>query len=208
MGLSVEKTGKTIQEAVDLALEELNAVQEMVDVEVLDEGSKGIFGLIGSKQARVRVTLIESNIDKGIKFLTDIFEKLNVEAHLDVFEDDASLLFKIKGDDIGIIIGRRGETLDALQYLVSLVVNKGEGSYKRVVLDMENYRQKREETLEKLANRLADKVIKYRKEITLESMNPYERRIIHSTLQNNNRIKTYSIGEEPNRKVVISLNIK
>jgi spoIIIJ-associated protein len=124
---------------------------------------------------------------------------------MEVNEDDESISIKVFGGDIGIIIGRRGETLDALQYLTSLVVNKGSDSYKRVVIDIENYRQKREETLVKLAARLAEKVIKYKKPVTLEPMNPYERRIIHSSLQNNKYVETYSTGEEPNRKVVITL---
>ncbi|MDF2523056.1 MAG: protein jag [Clostridiales bacterium] len=205
MAYSLEKSAKTVQDAVTLALEELNTDRNNVDIEVLDEGNKGIFGIIGNKMARVRVTLKESGGDKARYFLLDIFEKLKVSAELEVEEDEDSISLKVKGKDIGIIIGRRGETLDSLQYLCSLVVNKGKDSYKRVVIDIENYRQKREETLERLANRLAEKVVRYRKDITLESMNPYERRIIHSTLQNNRNIKTYSIGEEPNRKVVITL---
>jgi len=118
-------------------------------------------------------------------------------------EDTISL--KIEGDDIGIIIGRRGETLDALQYLTSLVVNRSKEGYKRIVIDVENYRKKREEILIRLANRLADRVIKYKKNITLEPMNPYERRVIHSCLQNHKYVETYSVGEEPNRKVIIAL---
>ena len=205
MAQSIEKSAKTVQEAITLALEELNTDKNNVDIEVLDEGTKGIFGIIGSKMARIRATLKETRGDKARKFLLDVFEKLKVNAELDVVEDDNYVLMKIKGKDIGIIIGRRGETLDSLQYLSSLVVNKGKENYKRVVIDIENYRQKREETLVKLASRLAEKVVRYRKDITLESMNPYERRIIHSTLQNNRSVRTYSIGEEPNRKVVITL---
>lgn len=205
MAQSVEKTAKSVQEAVDAALKELKAAREDVDIEILDEGNKGIFGLIGNKMARVRVTFRESGSDKARKFLISVFEKMKVNANIDVSEDEESLLLKISGKDIGIIIGRRGETLDSLQYLTSLVVNKDKEEYTRVVLDIENYRQKREETLIKLANRLADKVIRYKKNITLEPMNPYERRIIHSSLQNNRYIETYSIGDEPNRKVVITL---
>lgn len=205
MAYSIEKSAKTVQDAVILALEELNTDQENVDIEILDEGNKGIFGFLGNKMARVKVTLKESRGEKAKNFLLDIFEKLKVNAELDVEEDEESISLKVKGKDIGILIGRRGETLDSLQYLCSLVVNKGKDNYKRVVIDIENYRQKREETLERLANRLAEKVIRYRKDITLESMNPYERRIIHSSLQNNRSVRTYSIGEEPNRKVVITL---
>jgi spoIIIJ-associated protein len=205
MAYSVEKTAKTVQDAVDLALTELNAQEKDVEVEVIEEGIKGIFGLIGSKQARVKVTLKRSDGDKAKNFLLDVFAKMNVEADILVEEDDDSIMIKIQGDDIGILIGRRGETLDSLQYLTSLVINKGREEYKRVVVDIENYRQKREETLIKLANRLADRVEKFKKNITLEPMNPYERRVIHSTLQNHKYVETYSVGEEPNRKVVIAL---
>lgn len=201
----VEKSAKTVKEAIDLALVELNASEDSVEIEVLEEGTKGIFGLIGNKLARVKVTIKEASGEKAKKFLLDIFSKMNVTADVLVEEDDDSILLKIQGDDIGIIIGRRGETLDALQYLVSLVVNKSKEGYKRLVIDIENYRQKREETLVKLANRLADRVIKYKKNITLEPMNPYERRVIHSTLQNHRYVETFSVGEEPNRKVIIAL---
>ena len=205
MSQVVEKTGKTVQEAISLALEELNADLDSADVEVLEEGSKGLFG-IGSKVARVRVSLrdiLQNN--HGEKFLKDVFEKMKVSVDIETQEDEESMTLRIKGKDSGIIIGRRGETLDALQYLTSLVVNKNREDYKRVTVDIENYRQKREETLVRLANRLAERVIKYRKNVTLEPMNPYERRIIHSSLQNNKMVETYSVGDEPNRKVVITL---
>jgi spoIIIJ-associated protein len=197
----VEKTGKTVQEAIDLALEELQCDRENVDIEVIEEGTKGIFGLIGNKVARVKVTVKESNSEKAKEFLMSVLDKMNVDAEIIAEETEDSILLVVKGDDIGIVIGRRGETLDSLQYLTSLVVNKSKEEYKRVVIDIENYRQKREETLVKLANRLADRVIKYKKKITLEPMNPYERRVI----QNHRYVETYSVGEEPNRKVVITL---
>jgi len=201
----VEKTGKTVQEAIDLALEELQCDINSVDIEVLEEGSKGIFGLIGNKVARVRVTVKESGADKAKEFLASVLEKMKVDAEITVEEIEETILLKVKGDDIGIAIGRRGETLDALQYLTSLVVNKNRENYKRVIIDIENYRQKREETLVKLANKLADRVVKYKKNIVLEPMNPYERRVIHSSLQDHKYVETYSIGEEPNRKVIITL---
>lgn len=205
MSQVVEKTGKTVQEAITLALEELNADLDSADVEVLEEGSKGLFG-IGSKVARVRVSLRDiQTSNQGEKFLKDVFDKMKVSVDIETQEDEESMTLRIKGKDSGIIIGRRGETLDALQYLTSLVVNKNREDYKRVTVDIENYRQKREETLVRLANRLAERVIKYRKNVTLEPMNPYERRIIHSSLQNNKMVETYSVGDEPNRKVVITL---
>ncbi|ABN53568.1 MAG TPA: protein jag [Hungateiclostridium thermocellum] len=201
----VEKSAKTVREAIDLALLELNTTEDKVEVEVLEEGSKGIFGLIGSKQAKVRVTLKETSGDRAKKFLLDVLSKMKVNADILVEESEDTISLKIEGDDIGIIIGRRGETLDALQYLTSLVVNRSKEGYKRIVIDVENYRKKREETLIRLANRLADRVIKYKRNITLEPMNPYERRVIHSCLQNHKYVETYSVGEEPNRKVIIAL---
>ncbi|QNU66977.1 protein jag [Ruminiclostridium herbifermentans] len=208
MAYSIEKTGKTVQEAIAAALTELNLSEEDVDIEIIEEGTKGIFGIIGSKVARIRVTVREENnnrCDIASDFLYTILNNMEVEADISVSEDDENIVVDINGDDIGIIIGRRGETMDALQYLTSLVVNKGYEDYKRVVLNVENYRQKREETLIKLANRLAEKVVKYKKPVTLEPMNPYERRIIHSSLQGHKFVETFSTGEEPKRKVVIAL---
>ncbi|TYQ14749.1 UNVERIFIED_CONTAM: spoIIIJ-associated protein [Acetivibrio alkalicellulosi] len=205
MSNSIEKTAKTVQDAIDGALLELNVSEENVDIEIIDEGVKGIFGIIGNKQAKVRVTIKESMAEKAKEFLLEVFDKMNVNVDVLTEESEDSILLKVVGKDIGIVIGRRGETLDSLQYLTSLVVNKGKENYKRVSIDIENYRQKREETLIKLANRLADRVIKFRKNITLEPMNPYERRVIHSTLQNHKYVETHSLGEEPNRKVIISL---
>jgi Predicted RNA-binding protein len=208
MAYSIEKKGKTVQEAISAALEELKVSQDEVDIEVIEEGNKGIFGIIGSKVARIRVTVKEeekNRCDIASDFLYTILNNMGVEADISVSEDEESIVVDINGDDIGIIIGRRGETMDSLQYLTSLVVNKSYEDYKRVILNVENYRQKREETLIKLANRLADKVVKYKKPITLEPMNPYERRIIHSSLQGHKYVETYSTGEEPKRKVVITL---
>lgn len=208
MNQIVEKAGKTVQDAVNLALEELNTDREHVEIEVLDEGNKGIFGILGNKLARVRVTLKATRSENARLFLSDVFQKMDVDVDIEVEEDEESILLKITGKDSGIIIGRRGETLDALQYLTSLAINKEKEGYKRVTIDIENYRQKREETLVRLANRLAERVVKYRKNVTLEPMNPYERRIIHSSLQNNRMVETYSVGDEPNRKVVITLKRK
>ena len=208
MAYSIEKTGKTVQEAISAALSELNLSEEYVDIEIIDEGTKGIFGLIGTKVARIKATVKEeenNRCDIASDFLYTILNNMEVEADISVSEDEESIVIDINGDDIGIIIGRRGETMDALQYLTSLVVNKGYEDYKRVILNVENYRQKREETLVKLANRLAEKVVKYKKPVTLEPMNPYERRIIHSSLQGHKYVETYSTGEEPKRKVVIAL---
>lgn len=204
MNQIIEKTAKTVQEAINLALEEIGVQENEAEIEVIDEGTKGIFG-IGGKLAKVRVTKKSSRADEAVRFLEDVLTKMNVEVDIGVNEDDEAILLNITGKDSGIIIGRRGETLDALQYLTSLAVNKQSSEYKRVTIDIENYRQKREETLVKLAERLSDRVVRYRKSVTLEPMNPYERRIIHASLQNNKLVETHSVGEEPNRKVVITL---
>lgn len=201
----VEKTGKTVDEAIAKALEELGADMDSVEIEVLEEGNKGLLGILGNKNARVKVRRKSSKKEEAEGFLNELLYRMGVDATLDIKEDDERLEINIEGKDSGIIIGRRGETLDAIQYLTSLVVNKGGTSYKRVVVDVENYREKRKRTLVSLAKKLAEKAQKERKNITLEPMNPYERRIIHSTLQFEKNIRTYSVGEEPNRKVVISL---
>jgi spoIIIJ-associated protein len=208
MKRSVEKTGRNIEEAIEAALNELGLERDRVEIEIVDEGSKGLFGLIGSKLSKVIVTAKESGADRAQEFLMNVFEKMNLEVEIDMEETEKSLKINLSGSDMGILIGRRGETLDSLQYLTSLVVNKGDEEYIRVSLDTENYRKKREETLTRLAKKLADRVMKYRRSITLEPMNPYERRIIHSTLQNNKMVTTYSVGDEPNRKVVIAINNK
>ena len=207
-----ETSGRSVEEAVAAGLHELGAEPGDVDIEVLDEGNKGLLGFIGGKSAKVRVTLRQyetevvsgDTADRTIGFLAEMFRKMNVDVGIEFELDEESLRVTIIGDDTGILIGRRGETLDAIQYLASLIYNKGSDEYTRVVIDTANYRQKREEILVKLAHRIAAKVQKYKKSVTLEPMNPYERRIIHSTLQDVRDIKTYSIGDEPNRKVVIA----
>jgi len=204
MSKVIETAGKTVDEAINAALEQLGADIDDVEVTVLEEGSKGLFG-IGSRQARVQVRLRLDPAGAGVRFLEEVFEKMDVDVDIEKTEDENSVMYRISGKDSGIVIGRRGETLDALQYLTSLVVNKHSNRYVRVTMDVENYREKREETLVRLARRLADKVVRFRRSISLEPMNPYERRIIHSALQNNEFVETYSVGEDPNRKVVIAL---
>jgi|LSQX01.3.fsa_nt_gb spoIIIJ-associated protein len=209
----VEKTGKTLEEAVVAALDELKITEEEADIQIVDEGKKGWMGLIGTKEAKVRVSprkgqkteKSEIEEERARTFLTSIFEGMNLEVDIDTKKEANVLKIELSGEKMGILIGKRGETLDSLQYLTSLVVNKGDNDFVRISLDTENYRKKREQTLIRLANKLADRVIKYRRNMTLEPMNPYERRIIHSTLQKNEMVNTYSIGEEPNRKVVIAI---
>lgn len=203
MAQFVEKEGKTVEAAIEEALLELNIEMKDAEIEVLDEGSKRLFGLIGGRNALVRV-IKKENFDEIVRnFLSPILNAMGLEEDLEIVMEGDTLTVKLNAENIGIVIGRRGETLDALQYLLGLVVNKSSERFIRVVLDVGNYREKREETLVKLAKRLAEKVSKTRKNMTLEPMNPYERRIIHATLQNFKSVETYSIGDEPNRKVVI-----
>lgn len=200
----IEKSGKTVEEAVAAALEELGLSEEDVTVEILEESSKGIFGIIGSKAARVKVTEKENPAGKAKNFMMEIFKKMGLEVEIDVKEVEEYTVLDISGPDLGILIGRRGETLDALQYLSNLVGNKNVEKRTRLILDIEGYRKRREETLNKLAFRLADKAMRKGRDVVLEPMNPHERRVIHTALQNHRDVFTYSEGEEPYRKIVIA----
>lgn len=203
---TIEMTGKTVEEALKHALDELKLTKDKVDVEVIDEGSKGLFNLIGTKPAKVKVTKKPDVLDDAKTFLVNVLSSMNINADIDIKEENDIININLKGPKMGLVIGYRGETLDSLQYLVSLVVNKNhENPYKRVVLDTENYRHKREETLIKVAQKTAYKVKKSGRPYKLEPMNPYERRIIHSALQEYTDINTYSEGEEPFRRIIISL---
>lgn len=202
----IEMTGKTVEEAVKNALDELKVSEDKVEIEILEEGSKGLFKLIGAKPAKIRVKVKRDYIYEAKVFLRDVLNAMDVKAEIRMKEENETINISLTGPDMGILIGYRGETLDSIQYLVSLVVNKGhETAYKRVVLDTENYRAKREETLIRLAHKIAGTVRRTDKHIKLEPMNPYERRIIHSALQDNPYVETYSEGEEPYRRVVIDL---
>ncbi len=202
----IEITGKNIDDAVENGLRELELKADKVEVEVLEHGSKGIFG-IGAKPAKVKLTVKHDYTTVAKIFLNDILDKMDIKSEIIIKEEADMIRINLVGPDMGILIGYRGETLDALQYLLSLVVNKEnkDNDYKKVILDTENYRKKREETLIRLANKLAYKVNKYNKSITLEPMNPYERRIIHAALQSHPHVTTHSQGDEPYRKVVIEL---
>lgn len=200
---AVEKSAKTVDEAIALALDELGMTREQVKIEVRQEGSRGIFGL-GAKDAVVAVTPAIDLEDRARTFLEDVFIAMGIRVNIDITCTEKRMDIILSGDSMGIIIGKRGDTLDALEHLTSLAVNKGDVDYVKVTLDTENYRKKRQETLVKLANNLAGNVAKNRRKMTLEPMNANERRIIHSTLQDNKFVDTYSIGEEPNRKVVIA----
>ncbi len=203
--MTIEKSAKTKEEAIALALAELGISEEDAVIEVVEEGAKGFLGL-GSKEAVVKVSCKECDGGKKAEeFLTKIFELTGEDVTVKANADGDVLRVDLSGPDMGIVIGKRGETLDALQHLTSLVVNKGDGEFMKVSLDAENYREKRNEALESLAHKLANKVMRTRRNTTLEPMNAYERRIIHSALQDHEAVTTYSVGQGINRKVVIAL---
>jgi len=201
-----EYTGKTVDEALTAACEELGAASDKIEYEVIEEGSAGFLG-IGAKQAIIKAKVKDADIVSIAKeFLNDVFKSMNMVVVIDVTYDDVEkeLNVELSGDEMGVLIGKRGQTLDSLQYLVSLVVNKEEEEYVRVKIDTENYRERRKETLENLAKNISFKVKRSRRPVSLEPMNPYERRIIHSALQDDKYVTTHSEGEEPFRYVVIT----
>lgn len=203
---TVEKTGKTIDEAIELALAELEINRERIDYEVLEVPSKGLFGFIGSKLAKVRVTVRPVDpIEAAKQFLISIFETMNIAVAMEKMTQDDHVVINLHGDDLGVLIGKHGQTLDALQYLTNLAANRDADERIRIILDVEDYRKRRAETLSRLAMRLADKVKRRGERVVLEPMSPQERKIIHMALQNDYRIVTYSEGDEPYRKVVIAL---
>lgn len=200
-----EYTGKTVEEALKEALIDFQTSSDNIEYKVIEKEAKGFLGLI-SKPAKIRVKL-KPTIESSAKgFLTKVFNAMNITAEIEVIYDEAeeTVLINLVGDDMGVLIGKRGQTLDSLQYLTSLVVNKNTDGYLKVKLDTENYRERRKETLENLAKNIASKVKRTHKAVSLEPMNPYERRIIHSTLQNDKYVETHSEGEEPYRKVVVT----
>lgn len=205
----IEFSAKTVSEAITEACRNLGVTSDRLDYEIIDEGSSGFLG-IGSKPAVIKAAVKNEEIsveDKVGRFLNDVFAAMNMTVIVNVKYDKAeeNMDIDLSGEDMGVLIGKRGQTLDSLQYLVSLVVNKDTENYIRVKIDTENYRERRKETLENLAKNIAYKVKRTRRPVSLEPMNPYERRIIHSALQNDKYVTTYSEGEEPFRKVVVAL---
>lgn len=206
MNKSVEATGKTIEEAFKNAMTELGIDDDTQIVEkiVLEKPKSGFLG-IGGTLAKVRVSYEVNRSDKAIQFLKGLLERMGSSAYPVVeSSDDETIDIRIDGENLGMLIGRRGETLNAIQHITNYIVNRGEEGRVRVVVDVENYRKKREESLQKLAEKTAAKVIRYRRNIALEPMNAYERHIIHSALQEWKDVSTFSSGAEPRRCVVIS----
>jgi len=243
--ISIEKTGKTVDDAVAAALAEFKVTKEQVEVEVLEESKNSLFGIFGGRLAKVKVTMKdvpeeavaasvgeierESSIegteeevaldrikisgsneeaDRAAKeFLKNIFEAMKINVVMEKFfnKEEGSTVFKLHGPGMGVLIGKHGQTLDSLQYLTNLVANKHSEDRVRIIVDVEDYRERRKETLVRLAQRLAEKVKRTGEKVVLEPMNPYERKLIHMTLQDDPKVTTYSEGEEPYRKAVIDL---
>jgi spoIIIJ-associated protein len=238
----ITTTGKTIEDAIQSALTKLNTTRSKVTYRVLEEPSKGLFGLFGVKEAKVEVTLIEElvpeepaeevsisepemdpvveiteeeekshrilneqeTVEEAREFLLNVLQTMGLNAGVERLSRDGNILFNIYGEGLGLIIGRRGQTLDSLQYLVNTVANRYSEKRVRIILDAENYRAKRKDTLEQLAERIASQVKRSGKPVRLEPMNPAERKIIHTYLQGRKGISTYSEGSEPYRRIVIS----
>ena len=203
-----EFTGKTVDDALTNATIKLGVTSDQVKYEVVEEGSSGFLGL-GSKDAIIKVIISNDEDPKEVakEFLDGVFEAMQLEVNIsmDLNEEDKTLSIDLASPEMGVLIGKRGQTLDSLQYLTNLAVNRSSENYTRVKIDTEDYRRRRKETLENLAKNMASKVKRTKKAVTLEAMNPYERRIIHSALQNDNNVTTHSEGEEPYRYVVITL---
>ncbi len=205
----VEISAKTVSDAITEACRKFGVTSDRLDYEIVEEGSSGFLG-IGSKPAVIKAAVKVEKIsadERAKKFLNDIFAAMNMEvvANVNYKEEDNAMDIDLSGEEMGVLIGKRGQTLDSLQYITSLVVNKEAESYIRVKVDTENYRQRRRETLENLAKNIAYKVKKTKRPVSLEPMNPYERRIIHSALQGDKLVSTHSEGDEPFRRVVVTL---
>lgn len=202
----IEVTGKTVDDAITESLIRLGTTSDKIEYEVIEKGSSGFLG-IGSKPAIIRVRRKSSIEDVIHDFLSDIFRamEMKVEIIINSNEDSKVIEVELKGSDMGVLIGKRGQTLDSLQYLVNLAANKQSEEYVKVKVDTEDYRKRRKETLENLAKNIAYKVKRNKRSVSLEPMNPFERRVIHSALQNDKYVTTHSEGEEPYRHVVVTL---
>ena len=200
----VTATGQTVEEAVRSALAQLQTTEERAEITIVDEGKKGIFGIFGSRPAIVKAVMKINPIEEGKKFLLDVSEKMGAAIEIEVIGSGRNIEFILTGEKIALLIGKRGQTLNSLQYLTQLVMNRYSEQYINVLLDAEDYRKRRNDTLIQLAGRLAQKAIKTGQTVTLEPMPSYERKVIHTALADNKRIKTYSSGNDPHRHLVIT----
>ena len=202
----IEISAKNVDDSITQATVQLGITSDQLEYEVLDKGSTGFLG-IGSKNAVIKARKKFSIDENVVEFLSSIFDamKMEVEILVAVNEEEHIIEVELKGDDMGILIGKRGQTLDSLQYLTNLAINKHSDEYYKVKIDTEDYRKRRKETLENLAKNIAYKVKRTKRPVSLEPMNPFERRIIHSALQNDRYVTTHSEGDEPYRHVVVTL---
>lgn len=202
----IEVSAKNVDDAVIEACQKLVVTRDKLEYEVIEEGSNGFLG-IGSKPAVIKARVKATVDGKAVDFLKEVFAAMNMAVVIDAKfdETDHNLDIDLSGDDMGVLIGKRGQTLDSLQYLTSLALNRHTDEYVKVKLDTEDYRKRRKETLENLAKNIAYKVKRTKRPVSLEPMNPFERRVIHSTLQNDKYVSTHSEGEEPHRHVVVTL---
>ena len=202
----IEVTAKTVEDAITEGLVKLGTTSDKVEYEVVEKGSSGFLG-IGSKPAVIRIRKKSTLEDVITDFLSDVFKAMEMEVEIVINRDEDSKVVEVelRGEDMGVLIGKRGQTLDSLQYLTNLAANRQSEEYVKVKLDTEDYRKRRKETLENLAKNIAYKVKRTRRPVSLEPMNPFERRIIHSALQNDKFVSTHSEGEEPYRHVVVTL---
>ncbi|WP_163969271.1 RNA-binding cell elongation regulator Jag/EloR [Oceanobacillus halotolerans] len=198
----VTASGQTVEEAVQSALKQLNTTRDQVDIDVIDEGKKGLLGVFGSKRAIVKVKRRKNQVEKAKAFLYDVTSNMNVDVEVTSTVEENHVTFDLTGENIAILIGKRGQTLNALQYLVQLIINKQGNEYYTVSVDAEGYRSRRKETLESLALKMADKAVSLQKKVALEPMPAFERKIIHNVLQQKD-VSTYSDGVEPHRHIVI-----
>jgi spoIIIJ-associated protein len=199
-------SGKTVEDAVRNGLLQLQVTEDRVKQVVLEQPTKGFLGLFGAKEAKVELELIPDPMLEAEQFLREVAGTMGLQVNIDRKQTREGTHLAVSGSgDLGMLIGRRGQTLDALQYLVNIVANRYSDSHLRIVLDAEDFRERRRKTLADLSDRLAGRVIRTRKEVVLEPMSPHERKVIHSQLQNHPKVKTFSKGDEPNRRVVIAL---
>jgi len=202
---SIEVQGRTEDEAIEKALEMLDMSRDDVSVEIVERAKTGFLGLKNTLAVvKVLYEAKDDCVERIESFLSGLFQRMEIEVGVDIKEEEDSINVVLTGKEPGALIGRRGETLDAIQHLTNYVVNRSVSGRVRINLDAENYRQRRNETLESLATRTAGKVLKYRRNMTLDPMNAYERHIIHSALQDYEQISTYSVGSEPNRRIVVA----
>jgi spoIIIJ-associated protein len=202
---------ESVNKAIKKGLKDLEIDRSQAEINIIEQGNKGFLGLIGKKEAEIEIIIEDDPIKIGKDFLEGVFSKTNIDVKINIIKEQTNeeqVVYDIHSEDLGIVIGRRGETLDALQYLTSLVVNKDTKQYYRIILDAEGYRDRREKTLERLARKLAQKAVNKERKVVLEPMPPHERRIIHITLKKDSRVRSYSEGEEPFRKVMIEATNK